>query len=222
MCSLIVILLFPLNQSIKYSLFIRVTLGRLEARRELFEQLLDAPLLLLQLLQIHVRHRPLEEVLDVLPQPIDLGQTQIVADLLLGHFQRAGENVVDQALVEAQLLQTVQRRDLLQQHGDQQPHLRQNRRLVRVISVIREREFPLQFVVVHGFRASNLMLLQLVLRLQKQRTELAAVRFVHAVNGPHVRLQMRQLREGGVHVLAHHAFERLLAGVLADVQLEDA
>lgn len=48
------------------------------------------------------------------------------------------------------------------------------------------------------------------------------VRFVQAMNGSHVRLQVWQLRKGRIRIGANGALERLLAGMLANVQLQHA
>lgn len=97
---------------------------------QIFQELLGAPVGLLELFHVLLRHGPLEQLLDVLLEAVGRLERFVVARGAASALERIHEDVVDEPLVEAQILEPLVGGDLLQQDGHQEAHVGQGHRRI--------------------------------------------------------------------------------------------
>lgn len=184
----------------------------------------------LETLQYRFRNRPLQEMSHVDAESFRIASVRRNRfERLVCLFQRRQDHVVDQHLLEAELLQAIGGRDALQQHCRAQTHLGQHFRLLFAAVRVQRQHWrrrcsagQCRIARLRGRRIAHVRVqLMLVFRLEERMAAGALVGFVHAVDGSHVRFQVGQLREGR-RFGADDALEGFFAGVLANVQLQDA
>lgn len=77
-----------------------------------------------------MRHGPLEQLLDVLLEAVGRLERFVVARGAASALERIHEDVVDEPLVEAQILEPLVGGNLLQQDGHQEAHVGQGHRRI--------------------------------------------------------------------------------------------